>query len=321
MKRTLLAVLWSTLALAGPAAGAEKLLIGASSASSSQYGYFVALSQLINAKVPGVESSVVETGATVDNLRRIARDQVDFGLVTTNVGYQAYVGQGAFDGKKVDNRLLFVYSPAPQNVVVRQDSGVTSIAGLAGKRFNPGLKGSATEKTAEAVLKALGVAPEYVRGSTTDIVDAVKDNRAIGYVKSGVGDKLDGSTLDIATFTPVRVLSLTPEQKKIVAAKFPDLSVVDVPAGAAEGVPAYSTWSFGLAVHARPGLSDAVAYQIAKAVFEDRTVQAAALESLKGVDLVKLTLDNGTVPFHPGVVKYLKEKGIAIPARLMPPAR
>src|SRR3546814_10633564 len=81
------------------------------------------------------------------------------------------------EGKKTDSRLLFVYSNAPQNVIVRNDSGVKSLADLKGKRFNPGLKGSATEKTAEAVFKALGIAPEFVRGSTTDIVDAVKDNR------------------------------------------------------------------------------------------------------------------------------------------------
>jgi len=50
----------AAVAFSGAASAQEKLLIGATSASSSQYGYFVALSQLINAKVPGVESSVVD---------------------------------------------------------------------------------------------------------------------------------------------------------------------------------------------------------------------------------------------------------------------
>lgn len=320
MKLKLLAALAATVALSvnAPADAKDKLLIGSTSASSSQYGYFVALSQLINSKVPNVESAVVETGATVDNLRRIDRKQIDMGLVTTNVGYQAYAGEGAFDGKKVDNRLLFVYSGAPQNVIVRGDSGVKSLTELNGKRFNPGLKGSATEKTTEAVFAALGLKSDYVRGSTTDIVDAMKDSRVIGTVKSGAGNKLDGSTLDIATFTPIRVLSLSAEQKKTVAEKFPDLSVVDVPAGAADGVPAYSTWSFGLAVHSRTDLPDETAYQIAKAVFEDKTVQVGALSSLKGLDLLKMTVENGTIPLHPGVVRYLKEKGVAVPAKLMP---
>jgi len=305
------------LAIAAPASAKDKILIGSTSASSSQYGYFVALSQLINDKVPNVESSVVETGATVDNLRRMDRKQIDFGLVTTNVTYHAYVGEGAFEGKKIDNRMLFVYSPAPQNVVVRADANVGSLADLAGKRFNPGLKGSATEKTSEAVFKLLGIAPDWVRGSTTDIVNTIKDNRAVGYVKSGAGNKLDGSSLDIATFTPVKVLGLNADQKKLLTEKMPDIAVVDIPAGAADGIPAYSTWSFGLAVTASPALPEETAYQIAKAVFEDKTVQVGALSSLKGIDLVKLTLEQSTVPLHPGVVRYLKEKGATIPAKLI----
>jgi TRAP transporter TAXI family solute receptor len=320
MKRKLVAALaaCATVALATPALAKDKILIGSTSASSSQYGYFVALSQLINAKVPNVESSVVETGATVDNLRRMDRKQVDLGLVTTNVSYHAYMGVEAFDGKKVDNRLMFVYSPAPQNVVVRADSKVGTLADLAGKRFNPGLKGSATEKTAEAVFKTLGIAPDWVRGSTTDVVNSIKDNRVIGYVKSGAGNKLDGSSLDIATFTPVKVLGLSADQKKLLQDKMPDIAVVDIPAGAADGIPAYSTWSFGLAVSVRPDLPEETAYQIAKAVFEDTTVQVGALSSLKGIDIMKLTLEQGTIPLHPGVARYIKEKGVAIPAKLMP---
>lgn len=320
MNRKLVAALaaCATVAFASPALAKDKILIGSTSASSSQYGYFVALSQLINAKVPNVESSVVETGATVDNLRRMDRKQIDLGLVTTNVSYHAFVGEQAFDGKKVDNRLMFVYSPAPQNVVVRADSNVKSLAELAGKRFNPGLKGSASEKTAESVFKLLGVAPDWVRGSTTDIVNSIKDNRVIGYVKSGAGNKLDGSSLDIATFSPVRVLGLSPEQKKLLADKMPDIAVVDIPAGAAEGIPAYSTWSFGLAVSVRPDFPEETAYQIAKAVFEDQTVQVGALSSLKGIDIMKLTLEQGTIPLHPGVARYMKEKGATIPAKLMP---
>jgi len=92
--------------MAGAAHAEEQLLIGSTSTSSSQYGYFVAVGQIINQEVDGVRSSVVETGATVDNLRRILRDQVDMGLVTTNVGYHAYAGEGEFADRPVDNRLL-----------------------------------------------------------------------------------------------------------------------------------------------------------------------------------------------------------------------
>ena len=300
------------------ASAQQKLLIGSTSSSSSQYGYFVAVSQLINAQVKGVDSAVVETGATIDNLRRLQRKQIDFGLVTTNTGYQAYAGSGAFKDKPVDVRLLWVYSAAPQNVIVRKDSGVTQLADLTGKKFNPGLRGSSTEKTTEAVFKLLGIKVDEARGSTSDIVDAIKDNRVVGYVKSGAGTKLDGSSLDIATFTPIQVLSLTDEQADKIKKEMPDLGVVKVAAGAADGVPAYTTWSFGLAVVARADMPEDVAYKIVKAIDEDKSVQANALAEMKGANIAQMTVDYGSIPLHAGAAKYLKEKGLEIPARIAP---
>lgn len=319
LKTPLLTAILSAGLIAGTSAQAEEqLLIGSTSTSSSQYGYFVAVGQIINQHVDDVRTSVVETGATVDNLRRILRNQVDMGLVTTNVGYHAYAGEGEFEDRPVDNRLLWVYSQAPQNVVMREDAGVTSMAELEGTRLNPGITGSATEATTIAVMETLGLTPEYVRGSTTDVVAGVKDNRMAGYVKSGVGEKLDGSSMDIATFTPIHVLSLSDEQTDILREQMPDVSVVNIPEGAADGIPAYATWSFGLAMHSSPDLSEETAYQIVKAVMENPEPQISALANLADVDIAELTLSSGTVPLHPGAARYFEEQGYEIPEHLMP---
>lgn len=303
---------------AAPALAEQKLLVGSTSASSSHYGYFVAVAKLINEKVDDVEATVVETGATMDNLRRLTRGQIDLGLVTTNVAQHAYSGTKAFEGKPVDARLLWVYVSAPQNVVVRTDAGVASLKDLAGTRFNPGIKGSATESTAEAVFATLGVAPDYVRGSTTDVVSMIKDNRIAGYVKSGAGQKLDASTLDIATFTDVAVLSLDADQQAKLRAEMPDISVVDIPAGAKDGLPAYSTWSFGVGVAASASLSEEAAYGIVKAVMEDKEVQAQAMAALKGANIAQMTTTFGTIPLHPGAARWFREQGLDIPERLAP---
>jgi TRAP transporter TAXI family solute receptor len=307
------------LLLAMPSAHAnENLLIGSTSTSSSQYGYFVSIAKIINDQLEGVEASVVETGATLDNIRRMDRNQIDFGLVTTNVAQHAVSGTQEFDGRPTGLQLLWVYSPAPQNVVVRKDSGIDALEKLNGQRFNPGLKGSATEATTEAVLKTLAITPDYVRGSTTDVVNMVKDNRVTGYVKSGAGKKLDSSSLDIATMTPINVLSLTGEQAAKLEKEMPDISVVKVPANADQDIPAYSTWSFGLAVGVSPKLNEETAYRIVDAVMADTTVQAAALASMKGANLAELTTTYGTIPLHPGAARWFKEHGIEIPEKLQP---
>jgi TRAP transporter TAXI family solute receptor len=309
----------SLLAFSGVAAHAQakKLLIGTTSSSSSHYGYFVAVSQVVNKNVSGVDTAVVETGATMDNLRRLEGHQVDFGLVTTNVMHHANAGTGAFAGKAVKSRLLWIYSIAPQNAVVRKDSGVKSLAELGGRKFNTGLKGSATEKTTDAVFALLGIKPVVVRGSTGEIVSAMKDNRVVGYVKSGAGLKLDASSREIATFTPVAVLSLDAAQKARIASAMPELSLVDVPADAASGIPAYSTWGFGVGAAASSDMDEKTAYEIVKAVCEDKSVQAAAFADVSGVDIAELTVKYAASPLHPGAVRYFRERGLQVPDRLI----
>ncbi|MCF3933991.1 TAXI family TRAP transporter solute-binding subunit [Acuticoccus sp. M5D2P5] len=305
--------------VAAPSLAQERIAIGSTSASSSHYGYFVAVSQLINQNVDGVSANVVETGATLDNLRRLQRNQIDFGLVTTNVAYDVFNGRGDFEGNAYQPMTLWVYASSPQNVVVREDAGIESFADLAGKRINPGISGSATESTSEAVFGALGVEPEWVRGSTGDIVDQIKDNRTAGYVKSGSGKRLDASSIDIATLTPISLIGLTDEQVATIEEKFPNLSVVSVADGeAGDGYPAYKTWAFGVAALARPEMDDELAYQITKAVMEDESVQAAAFSGLKGSDIPEMTMELATTPLHPGAMRYYEEIGVEIPERLIP---
>lgn len=319
MKHTLRALIGATM-LAGAAltAQAEDLLIGSTSASSSHYGYFVAVGQLINENAEGVNAAVVETGATIDNIGRMARGQLDLGLVTTNVVQHANAGTNKFADNAQDLRLLWVYTGAPQNVVVRSDAGVDSLVALADVKFNPGIKGSATETTTEAVFNTLSLSADYVRGSTTDIVNSIKDNRIAGYVKSGSGTKLDGSTMDIATATDIRILGLNFEQADKLRAEMPDISIVNIPAGAADGIPAYTTWSFGVGVAAPASMDDETAYQIVSAIMADKTAQANAMANLKGINLADMTLQFGTIPLHPGAARWFEEQGIELPAKLKP---
>lgn len=295
----------------------KKLLIGTTSSSSSHYGYFVAVSQVINKQVEGVDTSVTETGATMDNLRRMARNQVDFALVTTNVIHHANAGTGDFAGEPNNSRLMWIYTMAPQNAIVRKDAGIANLEALNGKKFNTGLKGSATEKTTDAVFAALGIQPDVVRGSTGEIVDAVKDNRSVGYVKSGAGMRLDASSREIATFTPIQILGLNDSQRDKIKEVMPELSMVDVPADSSVDTEAYTTWGFGVGAAASTQMDEELVYQIVKAICEDKTVQAAAFADIADADIAEMTLMYAASPLHPGAIRYFKERGFDIPERLI----
>ncbi|MEM8554212.1 MAG: TAXI family TRAP transporter solute-binding subunit [Pseudomonadota bacterium] len=306
-------------ALSLPASAQERLAFGATNAQSSHYAYFASLAKIVNDAYPDkYQASVVETGATVDNLRRMDRGQLDIGLITTSALYHANAGIKTFEDDKIDSPLLWAYSLAPQNVIVRRDAGINSLEDLAGVRFGPGQRGSSTEATSQEVMSLFGVEPDWVRGSNGELAAAIKDNRAVGFIKSAVGTKFDALTTDIATFTPVQVLPVPAEKIAMIRDQLPELSIVDMPGGDMENTGSYQTWGFMIGVSARPGLDDQTAYDIVKAVMEDTTEQATAFPPVAGVNLAEQTLAYATSPLHPGAIRYFEEAGFDVPDHLRP---
>lgn len=305
------------LAAAAPAAAETRLAFGATNSQSAHYAYFASLAKIVNGAYPdGYQASVVETGATVDNLKRMSRNQLDIGLITTSTLYHAYNGVKSFDGRPIESKLLWAYSLAPQNVVVRRDAGVTSLADLDGVKFGPGMRGSSTEATALEVFDLLDIVPDWMRGTNSELANAIKDNRSVGFVKSAVGTSFDALTTDIAAFTPVQALGISDEQEAKIRETLPELSIVKMPGGEMENSDAYTVWGFMIGVSARPEMDDQTAYDITKAVMENMAEQEAAFPSVKGQNLPELTLQYATSPLHPGAIRYYEEIGLTVPDRL-----
>ena len=306
----------ATAAMPFAALAQERLAFGSTNAQSAHYAYFAALTKVVNNAYPEYQASVVETGATVDNLNRMERGQLDIGLITTSALYHANSGIKTFDGSPIDSKLLWAYALAPQNVVVRRDAGITSLAELDGVRFGPGQRGSSTEATSLDIMSTLGFEPDWVRGSNGELASAIKDNRAVGFIKSAVGTNFDALTTDIATFTPVQVLGLSEEQVSVIQSELPELSIVSMPGGEMENSGPYTTWGFMIGVSARPDLSDEVAYNIVKAVMEDSIEQSTAFPAVKGSNLAELTLQFATSKLHSGAIRYYEEIGLTVPDAL-----
>lgn len=305
--------------VAVPAKAEKRLAIGATVASSSFYGYFVSVAQLINKDVKGISATVMETGATVDNLKRMRRGQVDMGLVTTNTLHQAYYGKGKFKGKPIKSKILWIYFVAPQATVTRKDANINSFKELNGKKFCAGLRGSSTEQTTLEVFKLFGVKPDYFKGSVSDYTTAIKDNRIVGYTGSIMGNKLSASTIDVAAITPIHILSVSDEQAAIIKKNLPELTIYNVPAGSGKGLPAFKTWAFALATSAAENMDTKTAYQIVKTIMENKDKQVGAMPAIKGIDFYKATIEMASSPLHPGTIKYLREKGYKVPKTLVAP--
>lgn len=296
------------------------LNLGATSQSSAIYSYFVAVADAVKKATDGkIDMTVVETGASIDNLKRMQQNSVDLGMGTASINYKAFHGLDDWkDSPMPELRVLFVFLPAVQPFVVTVDSGVEKVEDLNGKTFFPGFTGSASEATTQEVLAHLGIQPNYFLGGLEDGVDAVKDRRAIGLVKSGVGIYPDPTVLDIHNTLPIKLIGFSEEQVQ----KIEELGLYTevIPAGTypnqTEDV---HTYVIALDMITTNKLSEDVAYHIVKASVENKAAHENAYSGVEPSDYVQDTLKYATVPLHAGAVRYFQELGVEVPERLIPP--
>ncbi len=300
------------------------ILIGSTQTGSSHYAYAVAATKAINQFVPEVNATVAETGASVDNVKRLRAGQIDIGaIVTEKVMYEAWKGIGIWKGSATpDLRMLWAYTQSIDYYVVREDSGVTKLEDLEGKKFNPGMRGSATEATTKEIFQILGIKPDYHVGGTADAVAAIKDGRIVGYVKTGVGLQLDASTLDVMTLTKIRLISMTPEQIQKVKAAVPYIPFFRVPAGGIKAMPSqpeYHSWGMVVCGATMKTFPEDLAYKAVKAILKGRDMIVAAFPAHAEVNVPKDTVEVTMIPLHAGAYRAYKELGIKIPERAVPP--
>lgn len=300
-------------------AGPKQLSWGTTSSSSGSYPGMVALAKAINQNQKKVFLNVVETGATIDNLKRTYRGEMDIGNCTIDSVARAFYGRGEFKETRIpDLRLLFLYEEMPHTVFARQDSGVKSLTELNGKKFSAGITGSATESLARRLFEVLEIKPNWYPGNVSGLVEAVKNNRIVGFVKSGAPD---ASVLDIAFLNPLRLLPVTAEFINKANKLFPgEYSAGIVAAGAYPGqnepVPTFSFW---VGFYCTKKISEEEAYTMVKALWDGRQSVIKAYPRAKLLNsMPEITAKYSSIPLHSGTIRFIRESGIKVPDSLIP---
>ncbi|MBI4505001.1 MAG: TAXI family TRAP transporter solute-binding subunit [Chloroflexi bacterium] len=309
-------------AAAAPAAGQKlRLRMGSTNATSSYYAYHVAEAKLLNAKVPEVDITVTESAGGAENIERFARGEFQLGLTNGVQAHQAYSGLGTWKDKaRKELRIMWIYTWSPRAVIVRQDSGVKKLEDLEGKPFNPGQVGSGVDREFKQVAEVVGIKPRWYEGGTEDATQAIKDRRIVGYNKAQAAGKADSSTLDLMAFAPITLLSFTPEHVKKVLDAYPYMSFADIPAGWTHpNAPAWTGSNVSVGEGTFHGMiPDEIVYKMVKVMDENIESLVESFSAVKGSDVRKLSSTQATVPLHRATVRYLREKGVQVPEKLLP---
>lgn len=277
------------------------------------------LAEMIGRHIPGYTGVAEVTGASVENMGLIHREDSDLALALADSVYKAYHGEGVFKGRKVaDVRALGSVYPNVVQLVTAAGSGINSLSDLKGKRVSIGAPGSGTEVNARALLEANGIKTSDLnarRLNFNETGDALRD----GDIDAGfwsVGPPTS-SILSLATTRKIKIISLTSAEIAKAMKVEPVFAPYTLRAGMYEGVDeAVPTISIPNVLAVNASMSEELAYQITKIMFE-KVDELRAIHSAANDTTVEFSLTATPIPLHPGALRYYQEIGETIPERLL----
>jgi len=312
--------LMAILLVAGPClARTEFISIGTGGTGGIYYPYGGGVAEIWNKYVKGVRAVAEVTGASVENVKLADKGETVVGEVMGDVAVAGYKGLSKFEGKKNNILSMAIMYPNLLQVVTLKKYGITDIEQVKGKNISSGSPGSGTNFMAETVFKALGIPLDSYKDSRlsfTESANALRD----GTIEVGVWSVGPGtsSILDLATTHDIHIISFTSEQQKKILAANAEYSSVDLAGGVYRGVdqavPTIGVWNVMICQKSLP--TDMV-YQLVKTLYEHKDY-LVKIHPSAAYTTPENAVKYSPIPLHPGTIKYLKEKGIAIPAELMP---
>ena len=293
--------------------------IGTGGTGGVYYPYGGGLAEIWTHHVDGIKAVAEVTGASVENVRLADRGETVIGEVMGDVAYQAYYAEGRFKGKPQKIYAMFMMYPNLYQVAVLKKSGIKSILDVAGKDVSVGSPGSGTEFMTNLVFEALGISYDTFKVHRLSFVEnsnALRDRTidvGIWCVAPGTS-----SIMDLATTHDIKLIDFTPEQQEKVTSKYTFYAPFDIAADTYKGmennVPTISVWNV---VICSADLGEGLVYDLVKAVFEHQDF-LTRIHPFAKYTTPENALHTSPIPFHPGAVKFYKEKGLIVPDRLMP---
>ena len=305
------------LAMAGTAVAQDRFIsIGTGGVTGIYYPAGGAICRLVNANRSehGIRCGVESTGGSVFNTNTIRQGELDFGIVQSDVQYNAINGRNQFEGNAFgEMRAVFALHPEPFTVVARADANVTEFDQLEGMRVNVGNPGSGQRATLTQLLESQGK-DFSIYAQASDLVaaqmsSAMCDNQvdAIIYV---VGHP-NGAIEEASTTCASNLVNVTGPAVDALLADLPYFARATIPGGMYRNNPNDVT-TFGVAAtfvtHANT--PEDIVYEVTKAVFENLDNFRQLHPALSVLQREAMVTEGLSAPLHPGAERYFREAGL-----------
>lgn len=275
------------------------------------------MAALISKHIPGIEAMAEVTGGSRDNMKLLHTGKVQLALAVSDVAWDAAQGQLKDLPDKVAVRTLLATFPAYLHIVTLEASGIRTVGDLRGKRVSTGPAAGGSEGVGLRVFEAYDITPQdlgsHLRLDYPESAAALKD----GQVDAFLFNTAVPATLirDLAATPGVKV-KLIPhgDAAPKLMVKHPYYFAASIPRGTYTGVDedisAIATAALFVA-HER--MEEPLAYEITKLILE-RTDELVAAHAVAKQITLKSAVRGSPIPFHPGAVRYYREKGLTVPS-------
>ena len=304
--------------LGSPLAAAQQrtVTIGTGGATGVYYIAGNAACRLMNKDIArhGIRCSVKKSGGSVNNVNAIKAGEFDFGIVQSDVQYNAVKGLAQFKagGAHKGLRALFSVYPEPLMVVARKDAGVKKFEDFKGKRFNLGNPGSGTRATVDMLMAGMGMKTSDFSPASELQPDehgaALCDNRIDGfaYVVGSPAVNL----LEPTRACGARLVSITGPAVDALVRNYPYFTYATIAGGIYPDNPE-PTKSFGVVASfvSSENVPNDVVYAMVSSVFEHFQEFKKMHPSFAYLEPMDMFNNGLTAPLHEGAVRYYKEKG------------
>ncbi len=316
MKKKLAAIFCIVMlvALAGCGSSTGRLRFGAAALGGGYHALGDTIANLVNTDDSKYDMEVKTTAGSAANLRLLSDDYVQMAIAQADMINDAYYGEGSYKDKKYQgySAVAALYTEACQ-VVVKDDSGITSIDDLQGKKVSVGEKESGTEQNANQILSVYGLGDGLVEQVNLDYsgaAQALQDGDIDAFfctagVQTTVIDELSKQC-------DIRVLDL--DQKNIgkLMKAYDFYTEYEIPAGTYKGQDeAVETVGVKAVLLASDKLDAETVNDITKLLFENKQELQYSLPVDIALD-EKTSAEGITIPFHEGAAQYYESCGVDV---------
>lgn len=292
------------------------VVIGTGSVAGVYYPTGGAICRFYEREVPGgVRCDVEPTGGSIVNLQGLRDGRFSLAVVQSDWQYYAYTGQSEYEGGSAFDTLrsLFSLHSEPFTVLARRDSGIQTFIDLKGRRVNLGEPGSGQRGTLEVLMATYGWTNEdFQRTSELPPLrqgEALCDYRldAITYAAGHPNPAI----LEASQRCDTVLVPVTGEVINQLLEKKPYYRMTRIPGGLYPGNPdPVETLGMAATVVTTSDLSDEIAYQLVKAVFENFDTLTRLHPAFADLDPNAMVQDGLSAPLHPGARRYYEEAGL-----------